>query len=206
MMYIDNLIKVDERVGDFLQKFCGLGFCSRMTVLFGMELERLKVVQTLVWYFNKKAHHIPIHGSCTIAPLPKFEKHKKQRIFLVSQLVFQKEKIHQDTATHCHSDFDLPQCPPWHPWNPWLSTMDVSQSEGANGSAQVFVKWQSSRQQRIKNRNKNQFEKGLLVIFVSEIQTSSTNNLKMVALFQSAYMLASGISLSPTCGSASQGN
>jgi len=91
------------------------GFCSRMTVLFGMELERLKVVQTLVWYFNIKAHHIPIHGSCTIAPLPKFEKRQKTANLLGSQLVFQKEKIHQDTATHCHSDFDLPQCPPWHP-------------------------------------------------------------------------------------------
>lgn len=198
--------KLMKGLGIFPKNSVVWGFCSRMTVLFGMELERLKVVQTLVWYFNIKAHHIPIHGSCTIAPLPKFEKRQKTANLLGSQLVFQKEKIHQDTATHCHSDFDLPQCPPWHPWNPWLSTMDVSQSEGANGSARVFVKWQSSRQQRIKNRNKNQFEKGLLVIFVSEIQTSSTNNLKMVALFQSAYMLASGISLSPTCGSASQGN
>ena len=33
-MYMDNLIKVDERVGNFPEKFCGLGFCSRMTVPF----------------------------------------------------------------------------------------------------------------------------------------------------------------------------
>ena len=163
-MYMDSLIKADERVGNFPEKFCGLGFCildspfwngawtTKSSSNLGMVLQQKGPSHTNSWELY----------NCTTSQI---RKTKKTANLLGSQLVFQKEKIHQDTATHCHSDFDLPQCPPWHPWNPWLSTMDVSQSEGANGSARVFVKTTIISTARIKNRNKNQFEKGLLMIF-----------------------------------------
>ena len=139
-MYMDNLIKADERVGDFPKKNLWSGVLFKDDSPFWNGAWKTKSSSNLGMVLQQKG---PSHTNswelynCTTSQI---RKTKKTANLLGSQLVFQKEKIHQDTATHCHSDFDLPQCPPWHPWNPWLSTMDVSQSEGANGSARVFVK------------------------------------------------------------------